>query len=143
MPDILQDFPIKATPAEVFQAVSTPEGLAQWWTETSAGHPAAESEYELGFGPEYQWRAVVSCFDPAKRFELTLTKADGDWTGSKVGFELGPSERGTQVRFYHRGWPSENEHYRISCHCWAMYLRLLRRHLEAGEFVPYAERLDV
>ena len=29
-----------------------------------------------------------------------------------------------------------------STFCWAMYLRLLKRFVEAGEVVPYAERLD-
>jgi hypothetical protein len=43
----------------------------------------------------------------------------------------------------HRGWPDANDHYRTSCHCWAMYLRILRRHLEHGESVPYEKRLDV
>jgi hypothetical protein len=36
-----------------------------------------------------------------------------------------------------------NDHFRISCYCWPMYLRLLRRHIEHGEVVPYADRLDV
>ncbi len=49
----------------------------------------------------------------------------------------------TQVRFYHRGWPVETEHYRISCYCWAMYLRVMKRYLEHGEIVPYERRLDV
>jgi len=33
--------------------------------------------------------------------------------------------------------------FRISTHCWAMYLRILRRHFEHGESVPYEDRLDV
>jgi hypothetical protein len=41
------------------------------------------------------------------------------------------------------GWPVDNEHWRISCYCWAMYLRLLRRYLEHGEIVPYERRLEV
>jgi len=47
------------------------------------------------------------------------------------------------VHFYHKGSPSVNAHYRVSCHRWALYLRILRRYLEHGEFVPYADRLDV
>ena len=35
-----------------------------------------------------------------------------------------------------------NEHWRISCYCWAMYLRLIRRYLEYGETIPYESRLD-
>jgi hypothetical protein len=45
------------------------------------------------------------------------------------------------VRFAHRGWPDESDHYRTSSFCWAMYLRLLSRALEFGEFVPYDDRL--
>src|SRR6185295_4781225 len=95
------------------------------------------------FRSQYLWRAVVTKSVADTAFELRLTEADADWIGSVVGFELMPSASGTQVRFYHRGWREPNEHYRISSHCWAMYLRILRRHLEHGESVPYDRRLDV
>jgi uncharacterized protein YndB with AHSA1/START domain len=142
MPDILQDFPVKADVGQVFDAISTCAGLNRWWTETCAGGLGSGSVYELGFGPGYQWAATVTQHEPRARFELTLTRADADWTGTSVGFELSPVPDGTQVRFYHRGWPVENEHFRISCHCWALYLRLLRRYLEHGETVAYSARLD-
>jgi len=60
MADIVHYFPIKASAAQVFQAISTPRGLSTWWTKSSAGEPVEGAEYELGFGPEYEWRAVVS-----------------------------------------------------------------------------------
>ena len=142
MPDILQDFPIKADTGQVFAAVSTADGLNHWWTETCAGQPTLGGAFDLGFGPGYQWTATVSQCRPGAQFELTLTRADTDWAGTRVGFELSRASGGTQVRFYHRGWPTANDHFRISCHCWALYLRLLRCYLERGETVPYADRLD-
>lgn len=142
MSDILQDFPINATPDQVFDAVSSPHGLDRWWTKTCVGQVTLGATYELGFGPAYQWRAAVTRCDRPAVFELTLRRADADWTGTRVGFELAQAPSGTHVRFYHRGWPGENDHYRTSCHCWALYLRLLRRYLERGETVPYEERLD-
>ena len=143
MSDILQDFPIAAPPNRVFDTISSPEGLDQWWTLRSNGTPEVGTSYELDFGPAYQWRAEVTKADPGSAFELRMTSADSDWAGTVIGFELQPSEYGTQVRFYHRGWPTPNEHFRISNHCWAMYLRILRRHLENGESVPYDQRLSV
>ena len=143
MADILQDFPIKAPPDRVFQAVSDPAFIDEWWTQRSRGQPAVGATYDLDFGPGYQWRAVVTKSVPSSAFELRLIAADPDWVGSIVGFELTPSPSGTQVRFYHCGWREPDEHYRISTHCWAMYLRILRRHLEHGESVPYDRRLDV
>jgi uncharacterized protein YndB with AHSA1/START domain len=143
VPDIYQDFPIKAPLERVYDAVSTPPGLDAWWTKRSAGRPAEGSEYELGFGPAYEWRARVTRAVPPAEFELQLTKADPDWLGTRVGFHLSSASGMTQVRFYHTGWPAPNEHWRVSCYCWAMYLRVLRRHLEHGESVPYEQRLDV
>jgi len=143
MADILQDFPILAPPSRVFEAVSQPSLLDQWWTLRSSGQPTVGAAYELDFGPQYLWRAVVTRSRPGEAFELRMTHADPDWMDTVVGFDLSPSGSGTQTRFYHRGWPEVNEHYRTSCHCWALYLRVLRRHLEFGETVPYDRRLAV
>ncbi|HUQ81133.1 MAG TPA: SRPBCC domain-containing protein [Gemmatimonadaceae bacterium] len=146
MTDILQDFPIGVAPDRVYDAVSNPAMLDEWWTIRSTGQPVVGATYELDFGPGYLWKAEVTRAEPGAAFELRLTIADADWQGSTVGFDLTPQAdgaNGTMVRFQHRGWPSANEHFRVSTHCWAMYLRLLRRHLEYGERVPYDERLSV
>ena len=143
MADIFHDFPINVPVDRVFSAVTTPEGLDTWWTQRSAGRPQDGAEYELWFGPEYDWRAKVTRCVPDSEFEVEMTRADSDWIGTRVGLRLEPRGAGTWVRFYHTGWPILNEHYRISCTCWAMYLRILRRSLEHGESVPYEIRLDV
>ncbi len=143
MADIIQDFPIKASPVRVYRGVSSTEGLDCWWTKTSAGQPVEGSLYELGFGPRYDWRAEVSRHVPDAEFELRMVDADSDWLGTRVGFQLESKKDKTWVRFHHLGWPTANEHYRISCYCWSMYLRLLRRYLEYGECVPFESRLDV
>ncbi len=143
MADIVHQFPIKAAAGQVFAAVSTPAGLDTWWTKRAAGEPVEGAEYELGFGPGYEWRAVVARCVPQAEFELRLTSAQEDWLGTRVGFQLDEQNGVTQVRFQHLGWPEANEHYRGSCYCWAMYLRLLKRYVEFGEIVPYENRLDV
>jgi uncharacterized protein YndB with AHSA1/START domain len=144
MHEILHEFPIATTPDRVFAAVSTPSGLDQWWTSRSSGEAREGAEFQLWFGPEYDWRARVTQCLPGEAFQLTMTRADGDWTGTRVGFRLAGQAPGiTLVRFYHTGWPEVNEHFRVSSFCWAMYLRILRRHLEFGESVPYDRRLEV
>jgi uncharacterized protein YndB with AHSA1/START domain len=142
MADVLHHLPIKATPRQVFEAVATPDGLDAWWTKSSSGRPEEGAEYDLGFGPDYDWRARVTRCIPDKEFEFELTSAEDDWLGTRVGFVLDGTGDVTQVRFHHSGWPEANEHYHVSCYCWAMYLRLLRRYVEHGEVVPYEDRLD-
>jgi uncharacterized protein YndB with AHSA1/START domain len=143
VPDIFSDFFIKAPPEDVYRAVSTPAGLDAWWTKRSSGKAKTGSEFELWFGPEYDWRGVVAACTPGSHFELEIVRADPDWLGTNVGFHLSPSGDGTQVRFQHTGWPTANEHWRISCYCWPMYLRILKRYLEYGEQVDYEKRLEV
>lgn len=143
MADIIHYFPIKAPSQKVFQTISTPAGLDAWWTKRSSGEAKSGSEYELWFGPKYDWRAVVSRLKPNSEFELEMTRAHEDWQGTRVGFHLQEKDGLTHVRFHHMGWPKANEHYYTSCYCWAMYLRLLKRNVEHGEFVPYEDRLEV
>lgn len=143
MADIFHDFPIRAPLDRVFRAVSTSEGLDAWWALSSTGQPSPEAEYEFSFGPEYDWRAKVTRCVPDSEFELEMVDADADWKGTRIGFRLEPRENATWVQFHHTGWPEANEHYRVSCNCWALYLRVLRRYLEHGESVPYESRLDV
>ena len=142
MADLHFDLPIQAPPARVFEAVSTPAGFDAWWTGRARGTARTGEPWELWFPPKYDWRAQVVACEPGVRFELEMTRSDPDWDGTRVGFELAPRGAATQLRFHHRGWPAPNEHFRVSGYCWAMYLRLLRRHVETGETIPYERRLD-
>lgn len=143
MKDILYDFPIQAPVDKVFRAISTADGLNAWWTLRCSGEPALGNEYQLWFGPEYDWRAEVSRFEPNAEFEFLMTRAMPGWDRTRVGFHLTEQGGITQVRFHHRGWSEVSDHFRTTAFCWAMYLRILRRFVEHGEFVAYDRRLDV
>jgi uncharacterized protein YndB with AHSA1/START domain len=140
MPDIFHSFRIYGPADRIFEGISTPAGLDVWWTKTSAVNGA---EYDLGFGPGFNWRATVTRSVPSAEFELELTASDADWKGTRVGFEIVPLEKFNEVRFHHTGWQRDTDHYRGSNYCWAMYLRLLKRYVEHGEVVPFEKRLDV
>jgi hypothetical protein len=143
MADIVMDFRVNARTDRVFPAVSTGRGLESWWTKQSLGEPTMGAEFQLGFGPKHDWRATVTRCAANSEFELQLVRADEDWMQTRVGFRLEAAGGATNVHFHHTGWPTANEHWRFSVYCWAMYLRLMRRHIEHDELVPYEKRLDV
>lgn len=143
MADVLHQFVISAEPGVVWNYFATGEGLAKWWTASSSGNAEVGSIWQLFFTPEYDWRARVTQCEPGKAFELTLIEAMDDWIGTQVGVTLtdgGGDTPLTVIDFYHRGWAAETDHFRISSFCWATYLRLLKRHIEHGEFTPYGQR---
>lgn len=143
MPDIFHSFPIKAPLQKVFDGISLPKEIDNWWSKGCKGKPTLNETYQFHFGIPYDWEAVVSKYVPNTELEFTMTDSDFDWDGTRVGFVLDHREGVTNVQFYHTGWKEANEHYKISSFCWAMYLRLLKCYLEFGEMVPYEDRLSV
>ena len=101
MNDIFHYFPINASIAKVFDAISTPNGLDKWWTKRSSGKVDIGETFHFHFEPDYNWTAVVSKCTPDKEFELTMQNSDQDWKGSKVGFHLIDKNSVTEVQFYH------------------------------------------
>ncbi len=143
MADIIHEFFVKNSREHVYEMFATPDGLNRWWTKEASGEPRVGAEFRLFFGPKYDWKARVTRCVPGSEFELQVTQADEDWKGTRVGCRLAAEKEGvTRVHFYHIGWPQQNEHWRISNYCWAIYLRLLRRYLEHGDSVAYEKRLD-
>jgi len=142
MADIFHNFPINASPGKVFEEISRSEGLDNWWTKSSESNPEPGGIYSLNFGSIYQWKAVVTKYIADKAFELEIIEADADWLGTRVGFSLNHKNGITETNFYHTGWPLQNDHFKISSFCWAMYLRILKRFIEFGEQVSYEARLN-
>ena len=141
--DIIHYLQVNSTLEKVYPVISTPRGISSWWSLDASGHTELGAILNLDFGPGYQWQAQVVEMVPLVEFELLLTKADLDWVNTTVGFQLTRAENHVDVRFSHKGWSEASDHYYISCYCWAMYLRLMKRYVEHGETVEYQQRLNV
>lgn len=140
MPDIVMSFPIDRDVTTVFDAMTSPSGLDTWWTLDSDGTPEMGAWYRFGFGPATQWSGVVTRCEAPHAFEWTMGDSDPDWQGTRVGVVLTETPTGVHVEFAHRGWRDANAHFRGSTYCWATYLRILKRALEHGDRVAYADR---
>jgi len=142
MADILHDLIIESSQSNVFQGVSSPDLINQWWTLACEGGARIGAEYRLFFGEGFDWRAKVISYELDNRLDLKMTICDHDWMDTVVGFHLEAVKVGTKLRFQHRYWKDWNDHFRTSSYCWAMYLRILKRYLEFGEEVHYSQRLN-
>jgi uncharacterized protein YndB with AHSA1/START domain len=142
MYNIYHNFSINASPDSVYKVISTPQGLDKWWSKNSSGNPGLREIFQLDFGPDYNWQTKISIYKPDSEIEYEFVNAQNDWLGTRVSFFLEKRNGSTQVYFKHTGWTEANEHYKISCYCWAMYLRLIKRYIEYGEFVKYEDRLE-
>lgn len=137
---IFHNLTIKASPKEVFDAVSQPKHLDNWWTLKSSGKPEKDSEYNLNFTDDYNWFCKVSKVIPNKSFHLKMTKSDNDWNPTTFGFDLEAHNGETIVKFIHANWPEANDHFKHSSFCWAILLNGLKSYIEKGVIVPFEKR---
>ncbi|MAL17906.1 MAG: hypothetical protein CL670_06520 [Balneola sp.] len=138
--DIFHFLVIKKDKKEVFDAITKPEHLNNWWPLKSSGEPKVGSEYNFYFGEEYDWYAEVIESVTNTSFHVRMTKSDKDWNPTSFGFELNDAEDGTEVTFQHTGWPSCNTHFKTASYCWAILLKNLKEYVEHDTIVPFEAR---
>ncbi|MET2985145.1 SRPBCC family protein [Aureibaculum conchae] len=137
---IYHDLTIKTPIEKVFEAVSEPEHLINWWPLKCQGIPEIGNECNFYFTSEYDWYGKVSKLIPNKSFHIEMTKSDSDWNSTTFGFDLKEKNDKTLLSFSHTGWQECNSHFRISSFCWAMLLNGLKDYLEKGIILPFEER---
>lgn len=138
--NIYHNFLIKASQKEVFDAVSLPKHLDNWWTLKSSGQPQLYAEYNLNFTDAYDWYCKVSKVIRHRSFYLKMLKADDDWNPTTFGFEFEANKKGAMVKFSHINWPKNNDHFKHSSFCWALLLNGLKNYVEKGIIIPFEER---
>jgi len=137
---IYHDFSINSSINKVFDAITIPEKLNNWWPLKSSGSPELGAEYNLNFTDKYNWYGTVSEVIINKSFFIKMTQSSHDWNDTTFGFELETKNEGTLVKFSHLGWSFCNAEYRNSSFCWAMLLKGLKDYLEKDLILPFEER---
>ncbi|ESU26540.1 hypothetical protein FLJC2902T_25110 [Flavobacterium limnosediminis JC2902] len=141
MQTIYHDLIINVTKEKVFEAISTPKGLNNWWTLRSKGTAGLDEKYNLYFGEEYDWFATISKFKENEVIEFSMTEAMEEWLPTRFGFILKEeNSHRTYVQFYHADWKEATQEFRIASYCWANLLRELKQYLEKGIITPFEER---
>jgi uncharacterized protein YndB with AHSA1/START domain len=130
MPDILHRVGIAADHSRIFKALTTVEGIRNWWSSDTDG--------EASEGGAFQFRRNrldVTHADPS----LVTWRYSGpaaDWLGTEIAFRLQPSEGQTMVLFSHTGWREPNEFMHHCSTKWATFLLSLKDLIETGEGHP-------
>ncbi|MEU8140245.1 SRPBCC family protein [Streptodolium elevatio] len=135
MADILHRIGVTASPDAVYDALTTIDGLAGWWTE--------ETEGSTDIGGVVQFRFIPGGFDmkvlESQRADHVLWEvADGpeEWIGTRVRFDLKREDDFTIVLFKHEGWEKQAEFMHHCSTKWAIYLMSLKRLVETGKGEP-------
>ena len=133
---------LAASPARVFSAIATPDGLATWWTPIVSGSLAPGTRFELGFlGSRSTIELRVERARPPALVEWTCLGHSGhpEWNGTTLEFRL--SERGpggTVLSFRHAGLERRLACFGASTSDWDRVLTELRETVES-DGPPFAD----
>jgi uncharacterized protein YndB with AHSA1/START domain len=130
---------LRARPEAVFDAFTTLEGLAGWWTEQVAGSGTEGGELILGF-PNSDGPRVVLHVDTAEAARSVVWSvrrvpplpAWEEWAGTRIVVRLQPEDDGTRMEFTHEGLAPELHCYDTCSRGWDHGLASLRRYTETG-----------
>ena len=122
---IEREIHVDATPAVVYEVISTPEHLRGWWPDEAELEPMPG-----GFDMKVQDSQPAEC--------VLWEVVDGpqEWIGTRVRFDLEQVDEFTIVLFRHEGW---REPVEFMYHCstkWATFLMSLKHLVETGSGEP-------
>jgi uncharacterized protein YndB with AHSA1/START domain len=137
MVDILHKVGFKSsTQKDVYQALTTLEGLSGWWTSDTRG------ESELGTVLEFRFHAggfdmKVLELDPPSHVLWQVVEGPKEWIGTRIRFDLRQEADWTILLFKHEGWKEPVEFMHHCSTKWAVFLLSLKSLIETGQGAPF------
>ena len=148
MVDIIHRIGIKSPAAQVYKALTTIDGLANWWTEEVEGDGRIGGKIGFTFRSEtgeLKGKFVMEVQELNAQKDVRWLCVDGpdEWVGTEITFQLSQQDNQTIIIFGHRNW---REAVEFTAHCsmkWAVFLLSLREYVETGKGKPSPHDLKI
>ena len=144
MADILHRIGVLTeSPEKVYDALTTVDGLAGWWTTDTKGDAGPGGVVQFQFPPVGGFDMEVLEAKPGEKVTWRVADGPEEWMGTTIDWELRQDGDYTIVLFKHEGWrePVEFMH-----HCstkWATFLLSLKELVETGRGRPAPDDVKI
>ncbi len=132
MVDILHRVGVLAPLDDVYATLTTIDGLAGWWTEDTSGDADLGGVITFRFGDSGIDLRVVE-HETGRCVVWDVVGEAGDWTGTRIRFDLKEEDGHTVILFSHLGWQQPVEFMHHCSTKWAMFLISLKKLVETGQ----------
>jgi uncharacterized protein YndB with AHSA1/START domain len=138
MSEIVQELRIEATPEKVFHALTTPDGIAAWWSNQVTAEPKVGALTEVRFESGV-FQMEITDLEVGKKVQWSVRRSPHDWEGSTITWDLMPVREGTRLLFGQRDLFVGPTGYGIeeTRAGWEYFLLSLKSYLETGKGTPY------
>ena len=105
-------FHIAAPREKVYEAITTIEGLASWWTKQTCGESRPGGIIRFRFG-EFGNDMKVLSMKKNEWVQWECVDGPDEWLGTRLSFQLDEngSKTKTRVRFEHSCWKNANDFF--------------------------------
>ena len=137
MADIIHRVGIAGSVSEIYNSLTTDEGLSRWWTTDTSGAGDVGSIIKFRFdgeGPDFE--VIEKQTDSIVRWRHSGNMPE-PWVGTEISFHLTAEGKQTYVRFTHSNWKEPSD---FMAHCstkWAIFLMSLKEAIETGNGKPF------
>ncbi|MCL4811846.1 MAG: SRPBCC domain-containing protein [Vicinamibacteraceae bacterium] len=142
MADILHRVGIKSSVEETYNALTTCEGLAAWWTRDTQGEGTVGDPLRFRFGAAGFDMKVLELNAPSRVLWQVVDGPD-EWIGTRVSWELAHEGEYAIVLFRHEGWKAPVEFMHHCSTKWAIFLMSLKSFVETGTGAPYPNDVKI
>ncbi|HEY3546156.1 MAG TPA: SRPBCC domain-containing protein [Propionicimonas sp.] len=143
MVDILHRVGIQgATLTQVYDALTTVEGLSGWWTTDTSGSTETGGVLQFRFPPGGFDMKVLEQV-PDEHLRWLVVDGPEEWIGTTVDWQLRTDGDFTIVMFKHEGWKEPVEFMHHCSTKWATYLLSLKALIEDDHGRPAPDDLHI
>jgi uncharacterized protein YndB with AHSA1/START domain len=139
MADIRHNVVIKAPVEKIYNAITTQEGLASWWTTDTIAKPEVGFLNIFVFG-KFRNEMKVTELVHNKKVAWECTQSIQEWIGTYISFELEEKDNHTLLRFVHGAWKEVTDTFAGCNYDWASSIASLKSLCEKGTGTPYQNK---
>ena len=135
MPEIRHNIIIKTTSERVYEAITTQEGLANWWAKQTIAKPEIGFVNIFTFGT-FRNEMKVTMLNPNKKVEWKCINSIDEWIDTNILFDLEEKEGHTLLRFTQSGWRAVTDTFAGCNYDWGRFMTSLKLFCETGTGTP-------
>jgi len=137
MKTIIHVTDVSAARGSVFEALTTLEGLAAWWTTKVEGDAGRDGLIDFTFGGDFNPDMQVVDFEPLSVVSWKCVGGHDPWADNTFTFQLEDRDA-TRLRFKQEyATELSDDDYGIYNYNWGYYLESLRLYCETGTGKPF------
>src|SRR5690349_6895003 len=119
-------FDVHKPPSDVFAALTTPAGLASWWSTQVEAEQAVGGKVRFTFMEGFNPVMEILRLEPASILEWRCVGGHEPWADNTFTFQLADWSGGTRVRFtQHYATELDDDSYGIYNFNWGYYMNSL------------------